>query len=74
MESWSEYENSVQSLKAWFETQEKKVKQQEQIGDQTSVQNALKDCQVTRSGGSRICLTPPGLCVGWGIAGSSVMS
>ncbi|XP_038195664.1 nesprin-1 isoform X2 [Arvicola amphibius] len=45
LESWSEYENSVQSLKAWFETQEKKLKQQRQIGDQTSVQNALKDCQ-----------------------------
>ncbi|XP_026643172.1 nesprin-1 isoform X2 [Microtus ochrogaster] len=45
LESWSEYENSVQSLKAWFETQEKKLKQQQQIGDQTSVQNALKDCQ-----------------------------
>ncbi|XP_052606910.1 nesprin-1 isoform X17 [Peromyscus californicus insignis] len=45
LESWSEYENSVQSLKAWFENQEKKLKEQQQIGDQTSVQNALKDCQ-----------------------------
>ncbi|XP_027759675.1 nesprin-1 isoform X4 [Empidonax traillii] len=44
-ESWTEYENSVQCLKTWFETQEKKLKQQQKIGDQASVQNALKDCQ-----------------------------
>ncbi|NXF38127.1 SYNE1 protein, partial [Nyctibius bracteatus] len=44
-ESWTEYENNVQCLKAWFETQEKKLKQQQKIGDQASVQNALKDCQ-----------------------------
>ncbi|XP_055471872.1 nesprin-1 isoform X4 [Psammomys obesus] len=45
LESWSDYENSVQSLKAWFESQEKKLKEQHQIGDQTAVQNTLKDCQ-----------------------------
>ncbi|XP_022415225.1 nesprin-1 isoform X17 [Delphinapterus leucas] len=45
LESWSEYENNVQCLKTWFETQEKRLKQQERIGDQASVQNALKDCQ-----------------------------
>nr|XP_020142857.1 nesprin-1 isoform X3 [Microcebus murinus] len=45
LESWSEYENNVQCLKTWFETQEKKLKQQKQVGDQASVQNALKDCQ-----------------------------
>ncbi|KAI5193934.1 Nesprin-1 [Manis pentadactyla] len=44
LESWSEYENNVQCLKSWFETQEKRLKQH-QIGDQASVQNALKDCQ-----------------------------
>ncbi|XP_009867463.1 PREDICTED: nesprin-1, partial [Apaloderma vittatum] len=44
-ESWLEYENNVQCLKIWFETQEKKLKQQQKIGDQASVQNALKDCQ-----------------------------
>ncbi|XP_033368639.1 nesprin-1 isoform X3 [Parus major] len=44
-ESWTEYENNVQCLKIWFETQEKKLKQQQKIGDQASVQNALKDCQ-----------------------------
>ncbi|KAM6272871.1 nesprin-1 isoform 2-T2 [Spheniscus humboldti] len=44
-ESWTEYENNVQCLKTWFETQEKKLKQQQKIGDQASVQNALKDCQ-----------------------------
>ncbi|XP_059684163.1 nesprin-1-like [Gavia stellata] len=45
LESWTEYENNVQCLKTWFETQEKKLKQQQKIGDQASVQNALKDCQ-----------------------------
>ncbi|XP_071405405.1 nesprin-1 isoform X2 [Pithys albifrons albifrons] len=44
-ESWTEYENNVQCLKTWFETQEKKLKQQQKIGDQASVQNSLKDCQ-----------------------------
>ncbi|XP_021076993.1 nesprin-1 isoform X10 [Mus pahari] len=43
--SWSEYENSVQSLKAWLANQERKLKEQHRIGDQNSVQNALKDCQ-----------------------------
>ena len=47
LESWSEYENNVQCLKMWFETQEKRLKQQHRIGDQASVQNAMKDCQVT---------------------------
>ncbi|XP_076782867.1 nesprin-1 isoform X4 [Arvicanthis niloticus] len=45
LESWSEYENSIQALKAWFANQERKLKEQHQIGDQNSVQNALKDCQ-----------------------------
>lgn len=45
-ESWTEYETNVQCLKTWFEAQEKKLKQQQKIGDQASVQNALKDCQV----------------------------
>ncbi|OXB83749.1 UNVERIFIED_CONTAM: hypothetical protein H355_013104 [Colinus virginianus] len=45
-ESWTEYENNVQCLKSWFEAQEKKLKKQQRIGDQASVQNALKDCQV----------------------------
>ncbi|XP_060128741.1 nesprin-1 isoform X4 [Zootoca vivipara] len=45
LESWIEYEDSVQSLKMWFETQEKRLKEQQKIGDQASVQNALKDCQ-----------------------------
>ncbi|XP_035564310.1 nesprin-1 isoform X17 [Canis lupus baileyi] len=45
LESWSEYENNVQSLKTWYETQENRLKQQHRIGDQASVQNAMKDCQ-----------------------------
>ena len=51
LESWSEYENNVQCMKTWFETQEKRLKQQHRIGDQASVQNSLKDCQVTCPGG-----------------------
>ncbi|KAM6459267.1 nesprin-1-like [Liasis olivaceus] len=45
LESWTEYENNIQSLKTWFEAQETKLKEQQKIGDQASVQNALKDCQ-----------------------------
>ncbi|XP_055981911.1 nesprin-1 isoform X7 [Sorex fumeus] len=45
LESWSEYENNVQGLKTWLEAQEKRLMQQHRIGDQASVQNALKDCQ-----------------------------
>ncbi|KAF6364671.1 hypothetical protein mRhiFer1_009806 [Rhinolophus ferrumequinum] len=45
LESWSEYENNIQCMKTWFETQEKRLKQQHIIGDQASVQNAMKDCQ-----------------------------
>ncbi|KAM9666884.1 nesprin-1 isoform 11-T14 [Trichechus inunguis] len=45
LESWSEYENNIQSLKTWFEIQEKRLKQQHQIGDQASVQSTMKDCQ-----------------------------
>ncbi|KAM4679142.1 nesprin-1 isoform 5-T6 [Amazona ochrocephala] len=44
-ESWTGYENNVQCLKSWFEIQEEKLKLQQKIGDQVSVQNALKDCQ-----------------------------
>ncbi|KAM7172376.1 nesprin-1 isoform 3-T4 [Macrochelys suwanniensis] len=45
LESWTEYENNVQCLKTWFDTQEKRLKKQQRIGDQASVQNTVKDCQ-----------------------------
>lgn len=51
LESWSEYENNVQCMRTWFETQEKRLTQQQRIGDQAAVQNAMKDCQVSRPGG-----------------------
>lgn len=57
LESWTEYEKSVQCLKTWFETQEKRVKKQQRIGDQASVQNTLKDCQVVLC-----CKAPKPLC------------
>ncbi|KPP77537.1 nesprin-1-like, partial [Scleropages formosus] len=45
LESWMEYENSLQNLKTWFDVQEDKLKKKQQIEDLASVQNALKDCQ-----------------------------
>lgn len=46
MEMWLEYESSVQALKSWMATQEERLKRKHRIEDLTSVQNALKDCQV----------------------------
>lgn len=46
MESWTEYENSLQVLRTWFAAQEEKLKKKNRIEDLASVQNALKDCQV----------------------------
>ncbi|KAM4866179.1 nesprin-1 isoform 1-T1 [Thomomys bottae] len=45
LESWSEYENDIESLKMWFESQEKRLKQEFRVGDRAAVQTALKDCQ-----------------------------
>uniref|UniRef100_UPI00398E76DD nesprin-1 n=1 Tax=Pristiophorus japonicus TaxID=55135 RepID=UPI00398E76DD len=45
LESWTEYENSVQCLKTWFETQEDRLKKWHSISDLASVHTALKDCQ-----------------------------
>ncbi|XP_073413788.1 nesprin-1 isoform X2 [Dendrobates tinctorius] len=45
LESWTEYKNNMQSLKSWYEKQEKKLQKQKSIGDQASVQNSLKECQ-----------------------------
>ena len=69
LESWSEYENNVQCLKTWFETQEKRMKQQHRIGDQASVQNAMKDCQVTCLSGGQAPFT-----VWWHMANLQVMT
>lgn len=46
LESWLEYEGSVQTLKTWFTAQEEKLKKKHRIEDLASVQNALKDCKV----------------------------
>lgn len=43
---WLEYESSIQALKSWMATQEERLKRKHRIEDLTSVQNALKDCQV----------------------------
>ncbi|XP_076833611.1 nesprin-1-like isoform X2 [Brachyhypopomus gauderio] len=45
LESWLEYESSIQSLKTWFSAQEELLKRKHRIEDLSSVQNALKDCQ-----------------------------
>ncbi|XP_041038918.1 nesprin-1-like isoform X3 [Carcharodon carcharias] len=49
LESWTEYENSVECLKTWFETQEDKMKKWHSISDLASVHTALKDCQELES-------------------------
>lgn len=49
LEMWLEYESSVQALKSWMATQEERLKRKHRIEDLTSVQNALKDCQVAIS-------------------------
>lgn len=46
---WLEYESSVQALKSWMATQEERLKRKHRIEDLTSVQNALRDCQVGSS-------------------------
>lgn len=43
---WLEYESSIQALKSWMASQEERLKRKHRIEDLTSVQNALKDCQV----------------------------
>ncbi|XP_060687754.1 nesprin-1-like isoform X2 [Hemiscyllium ocellatum] len=45
LESWTEYENSVQCLKDWFGSQEDKLKKWHSISDLASIHSALKDCQ-----------------------------
>lgn len=46
---WLEYESSVQALKSWMAAQEERLKRKHRIEDLTSVQNALKDCQVSNA-------------------------
>lgn len=46
LEMWFEYESSIQALKSWMAAQEERLKRKHRIEDLTSVQNALKDCQV----------------------------
>lgn len=43
---WHEYEKSVQALKSWMANQEDRLKKKHRMEDVTSVQNALKECQV----------------------------
>ncbi|XP_037393333.1 nesprin-1 isoform X3 [Pygocentrus nattereri] len=45
LESWLEYENGVQTLKAWIGMQEEKLKKKPRIEDVASAQSALKNCQ-----------------------------
>ncbi|XP_069788417.1 nesprin-1 isoform X16 [Narcine bancroftii] len=44
-ESWTEYENNIQCLQTWFETQKEKIKKWHSIGDPATVHTSLKDCQ-----------------------------
>ena len=48
MKDWLEYERLVKELKTWFEKQEEKLKKYEgKVGHETSVQQAVKMCQVS---------------------------
>lgn len=46
LEMWFEYERSVQALKSWMANQEDRLKKKHRMEDLSSVQNALKECQV----------------------------
>lgn len=46
LQSWLDYESNVESLKTWLSTQEERLKRRHKIEDLSSVQNALRDCQV----------------------------
>lgn len=59
MEMWLEYESSVQALRSWMTTQEERLKRKHRIEDLTSVQNALRDCQVGFSYGLPKYRVPP---------------
>lgn len=46
LDMWLQYESSVQALKLWMTSQEERLRRRPRLEDLTSVQNALKDCQV----------------------------
>lgn len=50
LEMWLEYESSIQALKVWMNAQEERLRRKPRLEDLTSVQNALKDCQVGPAG------------------------
>ncbi|XP_041950505.1 nesprin-1 [Alosa sapidissima] len=45
LERWAEHESGVQTLGAWLNSQEEKLKRKQRLEDVASVHNALKDCQ-----------------------------
>ncbi|XP_078090644.1 nesprin-2-like isoform X3 [Mustelus asterias] len=45
LESWTEYEHSVQSLSSWLDTQEERLRKNRKACSHTAVINALRDCQ-----------------------------
>lgn len=61
LEMWLEYESSIQALKSWMASQEERLKRKHRIEDLTSVQNALKDCQVGFSYCTNTSLSEHGL-------------
>lgn len=46
IQSWLDYESNVECLKTWLCAQEERLKRKHKIEDLSSVQNALRDCQV----------------------------
>lgn len=60
---WFEYERSVHALKSWMANQEDRLKKKHRMEDLTSVQNALKECQVGLF--SRFSTTAPFIYISW---------
>ena len=46
---WQEYEKNVTSLMNWFNDQDGKVAKYNRIGHEASIEQALKDCKVSRN-------------------------
>ena len=43
---WEEYERGLNNMYSWFEDQAARIEKYSKLGHETSVKNAIKDCQV----------------------------
>ena len=44
---WEEYERGLNNMYSWFEDRAARIEKYSKLGHETSVRNALKDCQVS---------------------------